>query len=149
MQELVATFKYLPGRANVVADSLSRNISVAPVAVIPNFSLQQLLYEQCRDKVWSKVIYALESGNDSTLLHLSISLFELSLSDDNILSRPAIVTKNSVKEVVIANSCKDVVLKLLHDVPHAGHPSCDKCLTAAPQKYYMSTMRIDNERHVA
>jgi len=133
----------------VVADALSRNVSVAPVTVIPNFSLEQLRDEQRRDKLWSKVIYALESGDGSTLPHLPFSLSEFSLSDDGILSRAAIIAKNSVKQVVISNSCKDVVLKLLHDVPHAGHPGRDKCLTAARQKYYWPTMRIDIERHVA
>ncbi len=56
----------MPGCANLVADALSRNVAVAAITQTFNFSLQELAAAQREDPVWSKVIYAIESGDDTT-----------------------------------------------------------------------------------
>ncbi len=58
------------------------------------------------------------------------------------------ISKDVVTQLIIPVALVDVVLRLLHDTPSAGHPGRDRTLAAARSKYYWPTMRIDVEKHI-
>ncbi len=148
IEEFNPVLKYLPGKANLVANALSRNVPVASVETIHNFSLQDLSIAQRSDPVWSAVIYALESGDDVTLPRLPVPLDQFALLD-GVLCRYVTVHDAHVTQLVIPESLIPVVLQLIHDAPQSGHPGRDKSLTLARQCYYWPKMRIDIINHVA
>ncbi len=103
IQQFEPIFKYLPGKVNTVADALSRNFPVAAVAQIPNFSSIELRTPQRKDTLSYKVIYALESGDDSTLPHMPVPLSAFTLKED-VLCRMGTVAKTQVTQLVILSS---------------------------------------------
>ncbi len=131
-----------------MADALSRNVPVAGVSQISNFSLSELRTAQREDSLWSRVIYALESGDDSALPKLNVPFDQFSLRDD-VLCRIVTIAKDVVTQLVVPVAFVDVVLQLLHDAPSSGHPGRDRTLAAARSKYYWPTVRIDIEKHVS
>ncbi len=131
-----------------MAGALSRNISVAAVAQIPNFFSFELRTAHRQDALWSKVIHDLESGGDSTLPHMPVRLSAFTLKED-VLCRMVTVAKTQVTQLVIPSSLVGTVLKLQHDTPQAGHPGRDRTLSMAHAKYYWPTMRLGIEKHIA
>ncbi len=90
---------------------------------------------QRQNDLWSRVIYVLESGDDSSLPHLPIPLHTLALQDD-VLCHKVTISRDEVTQLVIPSALVGPVLQLLHDTPQAGHPGRDKTLAAARAKYY-------------
>ncbi len=94
---------------------------------ISNFSLSELRAAQRQNRLWSRVLCALESGDDSSLPKLPIPFSDFSLQID-VLCRTVTIFKDVVTQLVIPAALVDVVLQLLHDTPSAGHPGRDRTL---------------------
>ncbi len=133
IEEFTPKIRHVPGRANVVADSLSRNIAVVANSPPPleHFSLTDLAKAQREHDLWRNVIYALESGDETTLPLLPVPFSQFFLSPDKILCRNWPNKKQPVDQVMIPDSLVSVILRMVHDAVIAGHPGKERTLTAA------------------
>ncbi len=123
----------------MVADSLSRNVPVGaitgPRLVINNFSFPELAVAQRQHDIWSKVIYALESGDETTLPSLPIPFKQFFLSEEKVLYRYWLNKKEAVAQYVIPECYVPAVLHLVHDSVIAGHPGRERKLTATRELF--------------
>ncbi len=151
IEEFCPEIRHVPGSANVVADSLSRNIAVVANSPPPlgNFSLTYLAKAQRKHDLWRHVIYALESGDETILPLFPVNFSQFFLSPDKILCRNWSNKKHQVNQVVIPDSLVPAVLRMFHDAVIAGNPGKEPTLTAARAQYFWPTMRLDIAEHVA
>ncbi len=112
---------------------------------LENFSSTDLTKAQREHDLWRNVIYALESGDESTLPLLPVPFF---LSPDKILCRTWSNKKHQVNQIVIPDSLVPAVLRMVHDAVIADHPGKERTLTAARAQYFWPTMRLDIDEHV-
>ncbi len=98
---------------------------------------------------WRNVIYALGSGDETTLPLLPVPFSQFFLSPDKILCRNWSNKKHQVNQVEISESLVPVVLRMVHNAAIAGHPGKEHTLTAARAQYFWPTMRLDIDEQVA
>ncbi len=80
-----------------------------------NFDLNELAEAQRPHDVWSKVMYYLESGDESDLPELPIPPSQFFLSREGVLCRHAPYKRNPATQFVIPESYVPVVLQLTYD----------------------------------
>ncbi len=116
---------------------------------IPNFALHELGIAQRKHEVWSKFIYFLESGDETSLPRLPIPFSQFFLSQEKVPCRYLAEKAESVEQFLIPEIFVPVVLKLIHDKPIAGHLGRDRTLTAERRVNYWPKMSEDIDNYVA
>lgn len=153
VQEYNPSFSHIPGKANTVADALSRN--VAPVTVLDVShslpTMDEIRPLQHSDPFCSGLIYYLNSGDASNLPKLPISPDSFVLRDDVLFKSSNIPAEDEslrhVSQLVIPQALVSTILYHIHDSPLAGHPGKDRCFRQAQRTYFWPSMRRDIMRH--
>ncbi len=112
-------------------------------------SLKDLWSAQREHRLWKKVIYALESGDETLISELPMPLTHFLLSPDGVLWRYWKHKPVQIEQIFISDKFIPLVLRLGHNTPITAHPGHDKTLFAARKKCYWSTLRKDVEAYVA
>ncbi len=115
---------------------------------IENFTLQDLAATRRQHDVWSKVILALESGDETSLPPLPVSFSQFFLSPDRVLCHYWPREKEPVAQFVVPECYVPAVLNLLHDMVVTGHPGRERTLAAARAVHFWPTMRVDTDAYV-
>ncbi len=95
------------------------------------------------------MIYALESGDETTLPLLPVPFSQFFLSPGKILCRNWSNKKLQVNQAVIPEFLVPAVLRMFHDAVIADHPGKERMLTTARAQYFWPTIRLDIGEHVA
>ena len=152
LQSYDVSFEYIPGKKNVAADALSRNIGevnsiVCNIQELLTLDMDVVKAEQRKDNTWSTVIDYLRNPEEAPTPKLpkKLRLDEFELTDD-ILNRNTALSdiessRGKVRQLVIPHSLTQTVLKHLHDTPTSAHPGKDKTYKQAKLKYFWTHMR--------
>ncbi len=141
VQEFNSTISYIAGKANLVADALSRNVTPV-LALVDNPvmpSLDVIKNYQRSDTFCSGIKYYLESGNASNTPQLQVDADTFFLQQDLLYKSSEVITDGSserLSKLVIPMSLMDVILYHIHDLPLAGHSGRDRSLKQEQRSYF-------------
>lgn len=140
---------YVPGRTNVVADTLSRppckdaidTDQDCPVCVIqmdlPTKGAKEIREDQLKDEEIRKIIQSFEN-NDENTSHWSGRGY---LMNEGVLYRYSPDSEAEEAQLVVPAHEQENVLKHYHDDATAGHYGVDKTITRIASRYYWQGMR--------
>lgn len=103
-----------------------------------SFSLKDLWSTQREHPLGKKVIYALESGDETPIPELPVAFIHSFLSLDGVLCRSWNKKPVQVEQIVVPDKFIQLALCMSHDTPLAAHPGRDKTLVTARKKVLMA-----------
>lgn len=141
---------YTPGKANVVADTLSRPTPIeepAPTAAVcsitadfPNLGVESLRAEQLRDADLRKILDCFATNNPEDISRWTARGY---ITSQGILYRYAQDGDEEDAQLVIPSHKRLEVLQAHHDAPTAGHYGAQRTLLRIQRLYFWPGMRRD------
>ena len=139
--------RYVPGKLNVVADCLSRQ-----VACIEPINREHIKTLQQQDPTYAALIIAITNNTTRPKIpRLPVDDFYLS---DGLLyrsSKPASKRSTQSREynqLVVPEAYVPTLLKLLHNSRFGAHVGEDKCVKTARKKYFFQKMQPRISEHI-
>ncbi|CAG4987874.1 unnamed protein product [Colias eurytheme] len=155
LQPYDITIKYISGRVNVVADSLSRpnctpetetDCGLCTVVVdMPAKSKETIRTEQLKDEEVVKIVQCLEGNNTENGEYWSRKGYYM---NNGLLYRYSPDTDIGISQLVIPKQEQNSIISVYHDEPIAGHYGAEKTFERIAKRYFWKGMRKHIETYV-
>jgi hypothetical protein len=152
LQPYNISIEYAPGKANVVADTLSRpprNVETIPLQSVPidlpTRSTADLRSTQLQDPELQKIIRGLETGAPEESSQRSGRGY---LINQGVLYRYSQDDISEEAQLAVPESERTAILKEHHDAPTAGHYGIEHTLQKIRRKFYWPSMGASVTQHV-
>ncbi|XP_073962916.1 uncharacterized protein [Choristoneura fumiferana] len=155
LQPYDINIKYIAGRVNVVADSLSRpscepaleeDCGLCTVMVdMPAKSKEMIKQEQQKDEAIVKIVQTLESPDEENGRYWSKKGYHM---NNGILYRYYPHSEAESSQLVIPKQEQSSIIHAYHNEATAGHYGTDKTFERIAKRYFWKGMRKDIEAYV-
>lgn len=147
--------EYTPGKANVVADTLSRpnqpidtinEHSACTITIdLPANNPGQLRIEQLRDPELCKILDCFNSNDPEKITRWTSRGY---LTSQGVLYRYSPDHEEDNAQLVIPSHKKTEILQAYHDAPTAGHYGAERTIIKIQRSYFWPGMRRDIQNYV-